>query len=246
MEKLKEFYYKYNLLIIILYFPLYMLWFVWLEKRKVPYFEIHCKLDDIIPFNEYFIVPYMMWFAYVVIIVVLLGVKLSYMPWYKESFPLYNFFKNRSDRDFALCSLQLILGMTISLIIFTVFPNCQNLRPEMLELDNFFARVVAGLYKTDTSTNVFPSLHVYNALVVNHWFCVSKSLNSSSNKVKVICQGISVIICVMICLSTMFLKQHSALDVLGALVLFALLRLVTEFNTIKKSDTVKKSNTSKQ
>ena len=38
---------KYKYMILVLYFPIYMLWFSWLERRDLPHFTmIHCKLDD--------------------------------------------------------------------------------------------------------------------------------------------------------------------------------------------------------
>lgn len=55
-------------------------------------------------------------------------------------------------------------GMTIFLIICTVFPNGLNLRPEVFTRDNFCIELVKRIYQTDTPTNVLPSLHVYNSI----------------------------------------------------------------------------------
>ena len=41
-------------------------WFIWLEQRNVTsYHLIYTSLDSKIPFSEYFIVPYLLWFIYV-------------------------------------------------------------------------------------------------------------------------------------------------------------------------------------
>mgnify|MGYP000388149172 CR=1 FL=1 len=61
---------------------------------------------------------------------------------------------------------------TIFLIISTIFPNGQDLRPVVFERDNVFVDMVRMLYRADTCTNVFPSLHVFNTLSV----CVSLSM----------------------------------------------------------------------
>ena len=54
---------KYKYMILVLYFPIYMLWFSWLERRDLSHFTIiHCKLDDMIPFCELFAIPYFLWF----------------------------------------------------------------------------------------------------------------------------------------------------------------------------------------
>ena len=50
---------KYRHALVLLYGFIYMPWFMWLESRaNLPYHVIHVGLDDLIPFVEYFIVPY--------------------------------------------------------------------------------------------------------------------------------------------------------------------------------------------
>ena len=63
--KFRKFFEQYKHLLLILYFPVYMLWFAYVEKTVTKHFHvIHMKIDDLIPFCEYFIVPYLLWFAY--------------------------------------------------------------------------------------------------------------------------------------------------------------------------------------
>ena len=51
---------------LIVYAAIYCVWFAWLEKTvKYPPFIIHMKVDDMIPFNELFVIPYFLWFLYV-------------------------------------------------------------------------------------------------------------------------------------------------------------------------------------
>ena len=46
----KQFIYRYKHIFVALYFPVYMVWFVWLEARvDVPFTYIHCAIDDYIP-----------------------------------------------------------------------------------------------------------------------------------------------------------------------------------------------------
>ena len=55
---------------VFLYGLIYMPWFAYLEKRTIPaqeYFIINSPLDKYIPFCEYFIIPYLFWFAFVAI-----------------------------------------------------------------------------------------------------------------------------------------------------------------------------------
>ena len=187
--------YKHGLLL--LYLLVYFPWFGWLEKNVTKHFHIiHMTVDDAIPFVEYFIIPYLLWFAYVAAAVI------------------YFFFKNKNEY-FRLCSF-LFIGMTVFLIISTVYPNGHYLRPVSFARDNIFTDLVRCLYRTDTPTNLFPSIHVYNSIGVN--IAIWHSEEFKKNK------GIrygSAVLMVSIILSTMFLKQHSVFDVITGIVFSA-------------------------
>ena len=104
--------------------------------------------------------------------------------------------------------------MTIFLIISTIFPNGQDLRPVVFERDNVFVDMVRMLYRADTCTNVFPSLHVFNTLSV----CIAVHESEKLKKHKAVCNA-AYILAALIILATMFLKQHSVLDVFGAVIM---------------------------
>ena len=130
---------------VLLYAFIYFPWFTYLERHVTDnYFVIHSIFDDYIPFCEYFIIPYLLWFAYI-------AVTLGYL-----------FFNDK--QGFYKASAIMFSGMTIFLIICTVFPNGLNLRPEVFMRDNFCIELVKRIYQTDTPTNVLPSLHVYNSI----------------------------------------------------------------------------------
>lgn len=184
------------------YACLYLPWFVYLEKTVTKnYHIIHMTLDDYIPFNEYFIIPYFLWFVYV------------------SGAVVYFLFTNKCDY-YKLCTF-LFSGMTIFLIVSTVFPNGHHLRPLAFEHDNIFTRMVASLYQTDTSTNLFPSIHVYNSIGVQ--IAVMNSERLSGRKWL---QFGSCVLCVSIILSTVFLKQHSVFDVITAFIMAAAFYLI--------------------
>lgn len=63
-----------------LYFVFYLVVFFTLEHLKRPQYIIHSFLDDYIPFNEYFVIPYFLWF-------VCIGISLiGFMIYEKETF----------------------------------------------------------------------------------------------------------------------------------------------------------------
>ena len=100
------------------------------------------------------------------------------------------------------------------LLISTIWPNGQDLRPNLRGAEGFFEKWVLHLYRTDTPTNICPSIHVYNSLGVE--FAIARSEKMKKHKW---IQITSFILCVLIILSTMFLKQHSVFDVATATVL---------------------------
>ena len=98
--------------------------------------------------------------------------------------------------------------MTVFLIVSCIFPNRLELRPTSFAHHNFCTWLVQKLYKTDTPTNVLPSIHVFNTLIMLYAIRRSTILQ----KHRWVELGTAVL-SVLIILSTMFLKQHSVVDV---------------------------------
>ncbi|MDO4647222.1 MAG: phosphoesterase [Eubacteriales bacterium] len=173
------------------YAIIYILCFRYLEARPVRVFHVvHTVFDDMIPFCEYFIIPYLLWFPYMIGAVV------------------YFVFKNPSKKEYYQLSLNLIMGMTIFLIVSYVFPNIQHLRPTEFTHSNIFVTAVQHLYMTDTPTNILPSIHVFNS------FAIHRAIhNSELFQDRPAVRYGSFTLTVLIILSTMFLKQHSVIDV---------------------------------
>ena len=98
-------------------------------------------------------------------------------------------------------------------IIYFIYPSAQDLRPEEFLRDNIFTDIIKRLYAFDTNTNVCPSIHVTGAISVSIAAWNSKHFKNVPARMAFS------IITVLICLSTVFLKQHSALDVFWGVVL---------------------------
>ena len=187
---------------LIVYAIIYCVWFAWLEKKvKYPHYIIHMKVDDMIPFCEIFVIPYFLWFLYVSFVV------------------LYCFFKNR--QDYYKTCVFLFTGMTVFLVISTLWPNGHHLRPPVMPRNNIFTAMVTHLYRADTPTNLWPSIHVYNSIGA-HLAVVHNQTLAENKKLR---RG-SFILCVSIILSTMFIKQHSMFDVLTAFIMAGIMYLV--------------------
>ena len=191
-DKFTELTKKYKHAWVFLYILVYMPWFMFLEQHvTTEYHVIQTTFDEYIPFIEYFIIPYLLWFVFIAVVM------------------LYFFFTD-VDGFYKLAKIM-FTGMTIFLIISTIFPNGQDLRPMVFERDNIFVDMVRMVYRMDTCTNVFPSLHVFNSVCA----CIAIHESKALKKHRTVCQA-AYLLAGLIILATMFPKQHSVLDVMAA------------------------------
>ena len=196
MSYMRTFYRKYkHLFPLAIFLIFYLTVFVYVENR--PAYHMHLlasRFDHLIPFCELFVVPYIMWFFYITFGVLFFGIV-------------------EKDRDQCYqLSTNLMIGMALFLLISLIWPNGHTLRPAVLSRDNVFTRLVIMIYSSDTSTNVFPSIHVFNTIAMHTAVRHSTTLKKHPWAVR-----ISGIIAVSIVLSTMFIKQHTVIDVVGAM-----------------------------
>ncbi len=177
-----------------LYFAVFGAMFLGVEHIVTPesdYWVSRIPLDDKIPFLEGFIIPYCLWYP------MLAAVGLYTM-----------FFEPGAFRRFLYF---IITGFTLSLLICLLIPNGQNLRPAVFPRQNLLTWAIAGIYRADTNTNVFPSMHVIGAFA-----CAAAVFDCPRiRRLRVPAAALAVLISV----STVFIKQHSALDIIGGLAL---------------------------
>lgn len=184
---------EYSHLKLLLYWPLYGLvfWFVERAYRPGAYIVMHCSLDNMIPFCEYFLIPYLFWFVY-------LTGSIAYTLFCDV--PVF-----RKQMRF------IIITYSVTMLIYLIFPTCQHLRPAVFARDNILTRFMAYFYAFDTDTNVCPSLHVIGSFAAMLALWETERFSSPAWR------AANVVCCVLICVSTVFVKQHSVLDMLAAL-----------------------------
>lgn len=172
----------------VIYFLLFFL-----TEKLIPAencYSVHCGLDDLIPFNEAFLIPYVFWY-------VLILFSLLY-------FTLYN------AEGLKRLQIYFITTQIIAVACYILFPTRQDLRPMILPRDNFLTDGVRLLYRIDTNTGVCPSMHVaFSIALVSAW--------TKERNISWIWKGFISFAAATICLSTLFIKQHSALDFFAAI-----------------------------
>lgn len=171
----------------VIYFACYLLTEGLIPRERCT--PMHLWIDDRIPFREGFVIPYVFWYF-------LVGGSLVY-------FLLYHI------PGFRRLQICLTVIQVLAVLIFVLFPSRQDLRPEVFPRDNVLSRTVGLIYRMDTSTGVCPSLHVaFSVAVASAWL---------RERAHPLWKGFVLLFVILICLSTLFIKQHSAADVLWAL-----------------------------
>ena len=131
-----------------LYALYYLSFFELLERTiQTPDLWVHCRLDDLIPFCKYAIVPYILWF-----------------PWIP--FTLFYLLYKAPREDFWRLCIPLFTGMTMTLLFYAIVPNGLALRPKYVPGTDIFAQLVRMIYRSDTPMNVCPSIHVFNSVTL--------------------------------------------------------------------------------
>lgn len=197
---MKSILYRYRHAWVFTYFIIYLPWYFGLQLRDISFHDVYVTIDAMIPFVSWFIYPYIYWFLFVA------GTIAYLFFWHRQ--------------DFYKCVAFLFIGMTICLIIFTIYPTSFDHRP-VLEGNSLSIYLTEFIYQADKSQNVFPSIHVYNSIG-----CAIALIKCQDFKHSRIMQIFAIVSALMITLSTMFVKQHSILDAVAACLLAIILYIL--------------------
>lgn len=195
---------KYSHMLSLFAFLILLGWFEYLEKTIVPKYIIHSSLDSYIPFIKEFVIPYYIWYFYIAACFLYLALT--------------------SKKEFYRFYLYIALGMSLSYVIYMIFPNAQYLRPKTIPGNDIFSIMIRNMYRIDTPTNVCPSIHVINAIGVYLGFATSHKLKNN-RYIKALCLFITILICI----ATLFIKQHSIVDVTAGVIFSIILYLAVYF-----------------
>lgn len=185
---------KYGHWLYALILPLYLAGF-FIEEHFIdgsaPYLVSYMPIDAHIPFCEWWYIFYVLWYP-------LLGGVGLYLAF-------------RDPKGFKRYMTYIGVSFFTALLLFALFPNGQDLRPDLdtLGRENLFTRLIGVLYASDTNTNVCPSLHVVGSLAA--WFAVLH--NDRLRRTRWVPIVVGVLAC-LISISTVMIKQHSLLDMI--------------------------------
>ena len=204
---------EYRHFILLLFWPLFGITF-YAAEQLIPrdyYHPMYHPVDDLIPFQELFVIPYLFWFVF------LIGANVYTALWEPKACVKMMKFT--------------IFTYGTGLLIFALFPTCQQLRPEEFARHNLLTRFMAWFYTFDTNTNVCPSLHVCGSIAAALGQAETERFGRGWRKPLLFLNAW------LISISTVFVKQHSIQDVVCGLIicLFSWLLVYRNFQKINNT-----------
>ncbi|MCL2695655.1 MAG: phosphatase PAP2 family protein [Clostridiales bacterium] len=205
---------KYSHIVYAWWVPLYVLGFLGVQKiitPDMPYTVAFLPLDNAIPFLPWFVVFYYLWFPAMVFT------------------GFYLLFTDAAGlKRYMTC---VGWGFCVVLFFYFLIPSGQPLTPSAYPPDDGFALAVQELQEFDSNMNVFPSGHVMGAVVT--LFAVFDS--PRLRKWWILLPA--TVLTAMICLSTVFIKQHSLIDLIASgLLCFGLYFAVYSKNNVQTTN----------
>lgn len=197
MKKLME---ERSLIPIGVWLVIYMVLFLYLEICEPETVHlISCSLDRKIPYIPMFIYPYLSWFPYICVCACLAV-------------------RNLGKEDYKKAVFILTAGMNVFLLISYVWPTGLDLREGIqYHTETLSGYLMQFVQTVDTPKSVFPSMHVYVTLVLQY------TMEMQKDRLPVWGIWTGRVFAACIILSTVFTRQHSVIDVLGAVLLFGVL-----------------------
>jgi membrane-associated phospholipid phosphatase len=153
-------------------------------------FNIMISLDSSIPYIKEFIIPYLIWFPFLLV--------------------CFGYLLLKDRRTYYITIGSVIVGKLICFAIYYFFQTTIT-RP-IIHGDDMFSSLVTYIYSIDDPFNCFPSIHVLTSAIM--MIAIHQSHIRHRGNILIID-----VTAILIILSTVFVKQHAILDVVAGLFL---------------------------
>jgi hypothetical protein len=181
-------------LLFLLVIPLLARIYEMLNSRSHNAVDIGTSIDQAIPFLSVFIIPYILWYAYI----------FCYLVYF-----CFN--------DTKVYLKTLIIIVVAELICFVIYFFFQTTVPRpTIAGDNIFNNLVLWIYSKDRPFNCFPSIHVLTTFII---MLASLHIKNKHLLNNLCIHGIGTLIII----STLFVKQHVIFDMIGSMFLVTFL-----------------------
>lgn len=197
MKNINRKFQAYYPLLWLLVIPVLNLFYGFLNHGGGTVNSLMTDLDTSIPLVPVFIIPYLLWYPYILLMLFLFFVK-NKKVYYRTLF--------------IQC-----MGLVISYIIYFFFQTTVS-RPTIPD-HGFLNQLITFVYNTDNPYNCFPSIHVLTS------YLMIKGVNECITFAKK--TRMTVYFCSwLIIASTLFVKQHVLLDVAGGIAVVEIVHFI--------------------
>ena len=156
---------------------------------RLSHYDFSTKFDDIIPFVPSFIVIYI----------------LSYLLWVIGFFVFIKESRSLCNEIFA----AELIAKTVCFLFFIIVPT-EMKRADVGQADGLFNWLINLTYFSDEPNNLFPSIHCMES-----WLCFRGAMRCK--KTNSAYTFVWFILAVLICVSTVFVKQHVFVDIFAGI-----------------------------
>lgn len=202
--KIKDYIKNHKYVWLLAYWPIHGLWYAILQQTtmaRAPY-PIVSDIDYLIPFCEWMILPYVMWYLQ-------LASTLLFVFW-------------TNPKGAVRAAVLIMGGCFVAMLLCTAVPMYfDRTGMVMYQNDNLLTDLVKLLQGFDAPTTILPSMHVYVT-----WACHIVLCKEPWVAGKRLLKGASAFLSLTVTASTMLIKQHSAWDALSAGALLLIMYLV--------------------
>ncbi|WMT38972.1 phosphatase PAP2 family protein [Paenibacillus sp. D2_2] len=188
---------EYRPLLWILLIPLLNICYMVLNHEGPRVYNLMTDIDAQIPFVPAFIVPYLSWYPFIIIMLIVI---------------LAN-----SRETYYRTLIALCLGLITSYFIYYFYQTTVS-RP-LITGEGILYSLVRFTYITDNPFNCFPSIHVLTTYLV--WRGALER-----NGINIVMRFFTSFMFVAIVLSTLFVKQHYLLDIAAAILIAEVLYFI--------------------
>ncbi|NOU63124.1 phosphatase PAP2 family protein [Paenibacillus sp. LMG 31461] len=171
----------------LLLIPLVGLIYIHLNQDNGAAYSLMTDLDRQIPFIKGFVVPYLSWYVF-------LAVGFLYLAY-------------RDRANYIQTLVEFIIGLLLCYSVYAIYQTTVP-RPD-IEGGDWLLRTVQWVYRSDEPFNCFPSTHVLTAYLMMRAYLRSKRIAMPHT---IIVTSMAILIIV----STLFVKQHVLMDIVGA------------------------------
>lgn len=178
----------------LLIFPVLGLTYTFLNQSTSSMIDLHIVMDDFFPLIPIFIIPYILWYAFI----------FCYL--------IYFCFKDTKVYKHAL--ITIVVGELICFFCYVFFQSTVERPP--IEGDGMLHTLIQFIYNNDEPFNCFPSIHVLTTYTIMLASIRIKNMH-------VINATFIQLMGTLIILSTLFVKQHVVIDVVASILIVSMI-----------------------